>query len=345
MPFHDVAGNARVHNIIRRALAADRLPNSLIFGGPRGVGKRRTARLTAQALNCLSLKDDACGKCGPCRAIEVRGRKDGIGTFPDVQEIEIPEDKTEIGIDQMRILRKQAYLRPMTGRKRVFIVTSADTMDDEAANALLKILEEPPLFTHVILLAENPALLLPTIRSRCQMLTFLPVSDEEIEKALLDGGVSAERARILALICRGNIEKALEMDWEEIQAERGDAWQIFCSLADGSNPAALLHRFSKKRGEGTKRAAVQSDLAALLELLAAFGRDAVLLAEGGDPRLLINPDYEAELRAAAAGLGPERALRLVDLLHGAAASNDRNAHFAALITSLTAQWLRADAAL
>lgn len=337
MPFHDVAGNARVHNIIRRALAADRLPNSLIFCGPRGVGKRRTARLTAQALNCLTRKDDACGECGPCRAIEAQ-------KYPDVLEIGVLEDKTVVGVEQWDVVRKAVYLRPMNGRKRIFIVVGADIMSGHSGNAMLKVLEEPPTFTHFILLGENPALFPETVQSRCQILSFLPVSEEEIKRALLEKNVPADRAGILAVVCRGNIEKALEMDWEEIQAERGDAWQIFSSLADGSNPAALLHRFSKKRGEGTKRAAVQSDLAALLELLTAFGRDAALLAEGGDPRLLINPDYDCELRAAAAGLGPERALRLVDLLHGAAASNDRNAHFAALITSLTAQWLRADAA-
>ena len=372
MPFHDIAGNGRAKAILRMALGRDRVPNSLLFVGPRGVGKRRTARVLAQALNCLNKKGDACGTCGPCRAIEVKARKDGRGTFPDVIEIQIgmetvlkesrkkgpdtenageepdekkdlKKEKTVISMDQIQELRQMAYLRPMIGRRRVFIVEDADNMSEAAENALLKVLEEPPLFTHIILLAENPDLILPTIKSRCHTLTFLPVSDEEIEKALLDNAVPADRARVTAIVCRGNLEKALEMDWDEIQSERAEAWRIFSALADGSDPAALLRIYGHKR-EGEKRAAVKDELATLLELLSTFGRDAVLLGEGGDPGLLINPDFETELRSAASRIGPGRALRLIGLLHGAAASLDRNGHFGALTTSLTAQWLRADEA-
>lgn len=372
MPFHDIAGNGRAKAILRMALGRDRVPNSLLFVGPRGVGKRRTARVLAQALNCLAMKDDACGECGPCRAIEVRGKKDRRGTFPDVIEIQIgietvlrenrkksadtekageepdekkdlKKEKTVITMDQIQDLRKMAYLRPMIGRRRVFIVEDADNMSEEAENALLKLLEEPPLFTHIILLAENPDLILPTIKSRCHTLTFLPVSDEEIEKALLEKNVPTERARITAIVCRGNLEKALEMDWEEIASGRTDAWQVFSAMTDGSDPAALLRRYAHKR-EGAKRAATKDELATLLELLSTFGRDAVLLGEGGDPALLINPDYETELRETVARIGPGRALQLIGLLHGAAASLDRNGHFGALTTSLTAQWLRADEA-
>jgi DNA polymerase-3 subunit delta' len=343
MAFHDIAGNGRAKAILRMALGRDRVPNSLLFSGPRGVGKRRTARVLAQALNCLNRKDDACGACGPCRAIGAGDKKERRGTFPDVQEIEIREDKTEIVIDQMRELRAQAYLKPMVGRRRVFIVTAADTMDDDAANALLKILEEPPLFTHIVLLCENPAQILPTIKSRCQILTFLPVSDEEVERSLRDIGIEAEKARIMALVCRGNIEKALEMDWDDIQAGRRDAWSLFSALVDGSDPGALLKRFAFSRG-GAKRSTVKDDLAGLLEQMSTFGRDAVLLGEGGDPRLLFNPDFETELQAAAVRLGPGRALRFIGLVHGAAASLDRNGHFGALTTSLTAQWLKGDEA-
>jgi len=343
MAFHDIAGNGHAKAILKMALGRDRMPNSMLFCGPRGVGKRRTARVLAQALNCLNSKDDACGECGPCRAIEAGNRKNKRGSFPDVQEIEIREDKTEIIIDQMRELRAQAYLKPMVGRRRVFIVTAADTMEDEAANALLKILEEPPLFTHIILLSENSEKILPTIKSRCQILTFLPISDEEIEKALQERGVPPDRARITAIVCRGNMEKALEMDWDAIQAERRNAWDFFSGLAGGTDPAALLRRYAYKRESG-KRAAVKDELAGLLEMLSIFGRDAVLLGEGGDPGLLFNPDFEMELREIAARRGPGRALRFICLVHRAAASNDKNGHFGALTTSLTAQWLRADEA-
>jgi len=375
MPFHDIAGNGHAKAILKMALGRDRVPNSLLFCGPPGVGKRRTARVLAQALNCLNSKDDACGECGPCRGIETAGKKDERGTFPDVLEYEIPKDrkdsknkkdgdgaqanevtetdetedkkgeskKTVITIKQMRELRELAFLKPMVGRRRVFIVTAADTMEVEAATALLKILEEPPLFTHIILLSENPEEILPTIKSRCRILTFLPISDEEIEKALLDRDVASERARVAAIVCRGNMEKALEMDWDALQAERRNAWDLFSGLANRTDPAALLKRYAYKRESG-KRAAVKDELAALLEMMSIFGRDAVLLGEGGDAGLLFNPDFETELRETASRLSPDRALRFIGLVHQAAAANDKNGHFGALLTSLTAQWLRADEA-
>lgn len=336
MAFHDIAGNGRAKTILRLALGRNRVPNSLLFCGPRGVGKRRTARVLAQALNCLNSKDDACGVCGPCRAIETADKKDKRGSFPDVQEIEIAPDKTVVTIEQMQELRRLAYLKPMAGRRRVFIVDQAESMSDDAANSLLKVLEEPPLHTQIVLLSDNPALILPTIKSRCQTLTFLPVSDEEVERALRDNGVDAEKARIIALVCHGNMEKALGLDWEDIQAERREAWELFQSLAGGGDPAALVRRFAFSR-----RGAVKADLERTIELLSTFGRDAALLGEKGDPRFLINPDYETGLRSFAESLGPGRALVFVGLLSGAAASLDRNGHIGALTTSLTAQWLRA----
>ena len=336
MAFHDIAGNGRAKTILRLALGRNRVPNSLLFCGPRGVGKRRTARVLAQALNCLNSKDDACGACGPCRAIETADKKDKRGNFPDVQEIEIAPDKTVVTIEQMQELRRLAYLKPMTGRRRVFIVDQAESMSDDAANSLLKVLEEPPFHTQIVLLSDNPALILPTIKSRCQVLTFLPVSDEEVERALCDNGVDAEKARIIALVCHGNMEKALGMDWEDIQTERREAWELFQSLAGGGDPAALVRRFAFSR-----RGAVKADLERTIELLSTFGRDAALLGEKGDPRFLINPDYETGLRSFAESLGPGRALVFVGLLSGAAASLDRNGHIGALTTSLAAQWLRA----
>jgi DNA polymerase III subunit delta' len=369
MAFHDIAGNGRVKTILRMALGRARVPNSLLFCGPRGVGKRKTARVLAQALNCLNLKDDACGECAPCRTIAKGAEAKERGGFPDVFEIDIgkeivtkerknrqegangkeedadidkkeaSKEKTVVSIDQMRELRHMAYLRPMIGRRRVFIVDDADSMSEPAANAILKVLEEPPSFTHIVLLSENPALILPTIKSRCQILTFLPVSDAEVEKALRGKGVEAEKARIIALICRGNMEKALESDWEDIQAERRDAWGLFQALAGGGDPAVLIRRFGFPRG-GTKRDKIKGELLAALELLAAFGRDVALLGEGGDPRYLINPDFEAELRSCAGILKPRRALAFIGLLSGAAASLDRNGHIGALTASLSAQWLR-----
>ncbi|MDD8026676.1 MAG: DNA polymerase III subunit [Acidobacteriota bacterium] len=337
MPFNDIAGNGRVRTILKLALSRGRVPHALVFGGPRGVGKRKTARVLAQALNCAVRSDDACGECPSCRAVvQVDEKAKRIGAHPDVIEYEIPEDKTTVSIDQMRELKSLAYLKPMVGRKRVFLVDDADSMSDEAANSLLKVLEEPPLFTHIILISDNPALLLPTIKSRCRSLPFLPVSDEDVEKVLRGRGVEPEKARLTALVVRGNLERALDLDWDAIEAERRDAWMIFRALTTGEDAAALLRRFAFGR-----RKDVREEMERALELMTAFGRDTALLAEGGDARLLLNPDYENEIRTCAGPVSPAAALRIVGLLHDAAASIDRNVHLGLLAAGLTARWRQA----
>jgi DNA polymerase III delta' subunit len=142
-------------------------------------GKRDTALVLAKALNCQKKKDDACEACASCKAVNA-------GNFPDVMEIQ-PEGNV-LKIEQMRLLRDIVHLKPMTGKRRVFIVAEAEKMTEEAANSLLKILEEPPLFSYIILMTDNPFLLLPTIKSRCQILNFLPISREDIEKILVHKG-------------------------------------------------------------------------------------------------------------------------------------------------------------
>src|SRR5512136_2063012 len=145
MGFNEVLGNERIKKILRLALERDRVPNSLIFSGPRGVGKRRLAVVLAQALNCRREKIDPCGLCLSCGNI-------AKGKLPDVWEVE-PDGQT-IRLEQMQAVRQAAYVRPLAARRRVFIIPEADKMTGDAANSLLKILEEPPPFSHIILVTS-----------------------------------------------------------------------------------------------------------------------------------------------------------------------------------------------
>jgi DNA polymerase III delta' subunit len=211
MAFQDIPGNDRIKKILKLALSRRRVPHSLLFAGPEGVGKKRLAVELAKALICLERTDDACGTCPNCVAV-------AEGALPDVLEI-VPA-KSVITIDQIRDLKEIAYSRPMTARVRVFIIDPADRMQDAAANAFLKVLEEPPLSTHFLLVSSRPELLLPTIRSRCQTLAFRPVADEDVRAVLLAAGMEEDKARILTLFVRGNLERAREMDWDEVQEKR-----------------------------------------------------------------------------------------------------------------------------
>jgi DNA polymerase III delta' subunit len=298
MAFKDIPGNGRVKKILKLALERDRVPNSLLFSGPEGIGKRQMAVTLAKALNCMEARADSCDRCPSCRAID-------RGCFPDVMEIETRADKKALAIDQIRLLKQLAYLRPLAGKKRVFILADAEEMSGDAASSLLKVLEEPPSFSHIILLTSSPFLLFPTILSRCQALAFSAVSKEEIQKILVEHEYPEDQARILSLLVDGNLERALELDWDEVQNLKGAAWQLFETMLAGRRPSLFLERF------GSMAKASQEEFEQTLEIFASFTRDILLLELGGGVRFLLNPDFESKLREAARMLPAPQAAALL----------------------------------
>ncbi|NIM90326.1 MAG: DNA polymerase III subunit delta' [Candidatus Aminicenantes bacterium] len=282
MAFEDISGNSRVKKILQKALRKGRMPNSLLFSGPEGVGKGDTALVLAKSLNCEEREDDACEVCPSCKAISG-------GKFPDVMAISAEGEV--IKIEQIRFLKQTAYLRPMVGKKRVFIVNEAERMTEEAANSFLKILEEPPNFAHIILVTHNPYLILPTIKSRCQVLSFSAVSREEMEKILLGKGYEKEQAKLIPLLVRGNLEQALSLEWEEVQSKRKQAWELFLSLLRKEEISGMVKNFTS-----AKKSLIKEELEEILEFFSSFCRDFVLTKEKGRPSYLLNPDYEEEIQ-------------------------------------------------
>ena len=309
MAFNDVAGNDRVKKILKLALAKGRIPNSLLFGGPEGIGKKRIALTLAKALNCLSLTDDSCDRCDSCLAIDKdfglteNGSEGGRGRFPDVMEI-VPERNT-IRIAQIRLLKQMAYLKPMKGRRRIFIIDEAEKMNEESENSLLKVLEEPPSYAHIILVTSSPFLLLPTIRSRCQTLSFAAVTHDEIRRQLVADGCPEVQARILSLLVDGNLEKALDLDWENVRNLKQETWSFFSGLFEECRLSPLIERFGK-----IPRADIE-EVHDVMEVFLSFARDLVLLQSEGDAGLLLNPDYEDELREVASMTSVKQSLAVL----------------------------------
>lgn len=319
MGFDEVLGNSRVKKTLRLALEKNRVPNSLIFCGPKGVGKRSIARILAKAVNCERKKDDACEGCASCVAIT--GRR-----LPDIWEIE-PKGQF-VQIDQMREIRQAAYLRPMVSKKRVFIVDEAEKMNEESSNCLLKVLEEPPLFSHIVLLTANLDLILPTIKSRCQILSFNPIGKEEIKRLLVEKGYSEERAKIISLLVRGNLEEALGLDWDEIQEKRQEAWNILLSFLRKGEASAFVRNYSF-----AKRSVIREDFERTLEILASFCRDFILLKEKGEFSLLLNPDYRKEIEALDKEWSLERSWQCLKQIDYTISGLSKNLNMSLLISS------------
>ncbi|HOX23876.1 MAG TPA: DNA polymerase III subunit delta', partial [Elusimicrobiales bacterium] len=207
---------------LRAMLAADRLPSALLFRGPAGTGKRMAALELAVAANCQSPAFDGapCRECESCRQITQGTHPDfmllGLETqaefFRKTGEDEAALKKQEhIRVEPVRSMCDSALRTAVSARHRFFIIDDAQTMVPAAANALLKLLEEPPQQLTWILLSTSPESMLATIRSRCQMLEFRPLSEEALEQALLGQSLSLEEARKLAPSACGSVERALKI--------------------------------------------------------------------------------------------------------------------------------------
>ena len=187
MSFADIIGQKRIINLLRRALAHEHLPHSFLFTGMEGVGKHLTALTFAKVVNCEnSAAGDCCDRCVSCR-------KAASGNHPDINIIE--RDGPFIKIEQIRALKQRLRFRPLESRYRVTVINNAQNMKMEAANALLKVLEEPPAANLIILTAYEITSLLPTIVSRCLHLPFQPLATEEISAHLCQAhGLEPEKA-------------------------------------------------------------------------------------------------------------------------------------------------------
>lgn len=290
MPFADLLGQERAVGRLRQAWRAGRLPQAYCFAGPSGVGKRTTALALAQAVNCMAPgvggteADDACGACVACRKI-------GGGLHPDVVEVR-PEGKMVITIDQVREVTGRATLRPYEGRRQVWILDPADRMQEPAANALLKTLEEPAGASLFVLVTAAPSALLPTILSRCQVVRFDPLGEAHLQEILARHGRTPEDAAAAAAQAAGSAECALEVDVAEARAARdrlvAEVWAVLDS------PVAIL-----ERAEGLARD--RAGLEAALAILAGFTRDLAVAKVGGATAPLVHADRQPEAARLAAG--------------------------------------------
>jgi DNA polymerase-3 subunit delta' len=285
--FDSLLGHDRIRALLSRTVAAGRVPPALLLAGPRGVGKKMLALAVARALVCERQDGDTCGSCSAC------GRA-ARGIHPDVFLVE-PET-TAIRIDQVRELARQLAARSFEGRARAFVVDEAHLLTEEASNALLKGLEEPPQTSHVLLVTAAPQALLPTIRSRCQLFRLRPLPVPLVEAYLRERtGLAPEEARLRAALCSGSLGAALAFESEGYKSVR----ERLLALLEGAGQRSPLARL-----ETAEWLAGVDDLELALEALRSLLRDATALRAGAAEGTLLNRDVSVRLaRVARTGLG------------------------------------------
>ena len=300
MPFSTLIGNDRIKKLLRRAVTEERIGQSLLMSGSRGVGKYQFAVALAQALNCEKVKmGEACGDCVPCRKI-ARGEHADVRTI--LRESQDPSFKKDprsqfIKIAQVREMSQQAQFRPYEGRRRVFIIDDAEWLRHEAANSLLKTLEEPPETSLVILITPKPFSLLDTIRSRCLMLSFAPLNEAEIEQHLRKMGKSSDEVRLRSRLACGSIGRAIEIDLAEYREMRNVLMELVEALAFSGDSIELL-RAAEYLGRKLEKDEFEKHLDALMVLLADLFRLKLCEADGS----LTNEDIVERLERAAEAL-------------------------------------------
>lgn len=293
MAFADILGHERILEVFRRAIRSGKTSHSYIFEGTPGCGRRKTALALIQALFCEFRKDDACGTCPSCRKVT-------SGNHVDIHGIEPLPDKRDISIDQLREMQRELALRPYEAPRKACIMEPAERMSVNAANSLLKTLEEPPGNAIIILLTENADMLLPTIRSRCQLVRFAPLPPEHVRLLLIQNGMNETSAATLAQMADGSMQRAQELDNESL-AERRELLLKHLTQINLDRIVTIFDAAEELSGN-------RDNTLETLDLLLSFTRDMIHLAAGSND--IINTAIRPDLESLSTGLNLEQALQL-----------------------------------
>ncbi len=275
MSFKNIRGNEQPLEIIKRYLkhADTSSSRSFLFCGPAGIGKRLAAITLAKAINCVEATNDACDNCPSCLRIEQ-------GHHPDIHFID-DSDSGSIKIDHIRQLQKDMSLRPYEARKKVFIINNAHSMTAEAANALLKVLEEPTKDSLIILVSSKTALLFKTIISRCQIVKFYPMQRTSLQEILIrEYGLEPDKAHFIAYFSEGRIGRALSLKDSGIFEDKNKVINEFCFGSPGFNDLQITDK---------------QEFRAAMNILAVWFRDLYLLKSGLAAAQLVNLDRKDDL--------------------------------------------------
>lgn len=290
--LRDMIGQEAAIQLLERAVLARRISHAYLFAGPRGTGRRTAAIALALAANCEAQGHDACLACDACRRILA-------GSHPDV--IVVEPDGATLKIEQIRRLQSWASLRAYTAPQKFAILCSAEKMTGQAANSLLKLLEEPAGGTSFVLICEQSSQILPTIRSRCQVIPFQLAPAHLIEGALLRRGWAETHAKSAAAMALGRPARVLGQDEETLKGIRDDAieWARALTQEPVGRLLAKASRFDANKEH------VREDADLLLDRLMLWFRDLLVWKTAGDAKLVAHADVLPEIQKQADAVSVE----------------------------------------
>ena len=299
----DIVGHAHAIDILRRTLAAQQVRHAYLFTGPPHIGKSLLAHRFAQTLLCTGGPDPTIAPQEPCNTC-LSCRKVLHDNHPDIHVISKPADKQFILIEQIRVLQSDSARRTLEGRRNIFIIEDAHEMNVQAANCLLKTLEEPEPDVVLLLTVPDAGLLLPTILSRIQLITMQLLTSMQIKNALIqDWDTEPKEADLIAALAAGRMGWAVQaVEDEELLTQRKAQLDLLTKLPSASRVQRfdLVQRIS---GDSDK---VQS----LLELWLLWWRDMVLAANTCLD-LTVNVDMRPLLKTQSAKFGTAEAERMI----------------------------------
>jgi DNA polymerase III subunit delta' len=358
MGFDSFLANAKAVQVVRDMLGRGRVPGSMLFTGPEGTGKKTLALMLAKALNCERRGpggDDFCGECNRCRKADefvatgaedlarrrelkdAQKRVEGL-VYLDVQLIE-PLTRY-ILIEQIRQLRSTAYSRPFTLPQRVLIVDQAQAIHWQASDLLLKVLEEPPETTTIILICPNVYELRPTIRSRCLTLQFAPVEEATIRRVLEEEQGFGKGDLALALrVANGSIARAKDLDLKEYVNQR-QPWLTLLDMVAGAGGAPPRPQQWKTLFDATKLLAEdRGRIEESLQVGSTLLRDVMHVLLGEEGKAVTNVDLMPRLKRWAQALGMKGIEKLEEGIERSHSLQNRNVNQQLTFDSLAANLL------
>lgn len=321
--FERIIGQDLAKRLLEGSIKANKLPSALLFHGPAGVGKRTFALTVAKTVNCTKVEHGYCGQCSSCKGVDSLTHPDlrlvfpvrNAGSLEGLPTPELYDKQGTITINMVRILRKEASLKPFQKGKRIFLMLNADRMNQEASNAFLKLLEEPPADTLVILTTERPNSLFPTIRSRCQKVMFTRLRAEDIENALVEKmGAERNRAHLVASLSGGSLGWAQKMLRDYADEHRLRMFDFVLESAPQDDLAVL--DFSREMVD-------ENLVYETLEILQSMYKD-LLATKMGAQKTLINIDQQKPLEKGAARMTCDEICDIIYGIEDAFADLNRN---------------------